>query len=550
MKQPRPYQVECLRAVRRQFDQYASTVAVLPTGGGKTSVAAWLMNGCPAIDLPAWDGNCLFVAHTTELIDQAAGRLAEELGYMPIVEMGVRGADPAMLYQGSLTVVGSVQSMCTDRRLEKYDRFPFSLVVFDECHRATAAGYVKVLARLRDRNPNLKALGITATPNRADGTALGTVFESVAYQLSIRQMIDDGWLVPIRQEYVVVEDLDFTGLKSRRNDFGEADFSDAQIEQVIQEEETLHKMGKPVVDKVGDRRTLVFMPGVQSAHAMAAVINRYKPGSAAAVDGTTPKDVRKATVGAFSDGRLQFLCNALLFTEGFDAPVCSALAMCRPTRSVGRYTQMLGRGLRALPGVVDGCVSAFDRRMEILRSAKPDVLVLDFVGNSNHKLADAFDVLGGNYDAETKELARRAAVGGRDEPDPDVAEKMELAHALAALKGQWKEREHIRASRVRFNSWEVDPFGDGAGPAVHDGEAPTRGTASDAQVGFLVKLGVHVETARRYSKRQAGAVIDSLAATRCTTGQANALRRLGLDPAGFNVAQASAKLDELKGGRR
>ena len=534
-KTPRPYQTEVVQSIREKLRQYPSTVAVVPTGGGKTSIAAWIIN--------EWDqGNTLFLAHTRELIGQAADRLAEELGYPPVVEMGVRGADPDGIWQGGLCVVGSVQSMMQDRRLEKYAGHPFGLIIVDECHRATSAMYRKVIDFCRAKLPSCKVLGITATPKRADNTSLGVVFDSVACDLSISWMIDDGWLVPIRQEYVVLEELDLDGMATRKDkDFGESDYSSGDLEKLVtQEDETLHKMAYAVVEKAGSRGTLVFTPGVISAYKMAEILNGHKPGSAAALDGKSLMDDRVRVVRQFQNGELQFLCNALLFTEGFDAPACSCLAMCRPTKSIGRYVQMLGRGLRALPGVVDGQPTAFDRKTAIFTSAKRDCLVLDFVGNSSHKLANAWDVLGGNYDVETKELAREEAKGGKPTA---VEENLKKAAALLAVERDWAQLSAV-AARAGYQSYEVDPFGDGPAPGLHATDRQ-RGTLSDGQLGFLIGLGVPREEAIYMSKRQASVVIDRLAATRCTDRQAMTLRKYGIDPAGINKDRASRIIDAI-----
>lgn len=533
MKQLRPYQTAALDAARDQLKRYESTVVVLPTGLGKTVFAAKLIS--------EWEnGNSLFLAHTQELIHQAADKLGSELGYAPAIEMNVLGQDLDTLYQGGMVVVGSVQSMYSDRRLDKYAPHPFGLIVVDECHHSTAATYRKVVDRFRGLNPNLKVVGITATPNRADGTALGIMFESVAYQMSIQDSVEQGWLVPVLQEYVVVDGLDFDGLKTRKNEFGEGDFTAQQLEELLDQEETLHKMAVPTVEKVGDRPTLVFTATVAHAHHLAAVINRYKEGSAKAVDGTTPKEERKSIIADFSAGRVQFLCNCAVLTEGFDAPACAAIVMGRPTKSLSLYTQMLGRGLRTLPGIVDGVPDVMDRRMAILTSDKPNTLVLDFVGNSEHKLANAYDVLGGNYDAETKQLAREEARKQRK----DVGEVMDQAAKLMVLERQMREREAIKA-QVQYGSYRVDPFSDGARPSVNTGSEPRRGGASDAQVGLLVNLGVARETALGYTKRQAGAVIDKLGATRCTVRQASTLRKHGIDPNGVGIERASRIIDAI-----
>ncbi len=534
MKTLRPYQSAALEATLQRLREYASTCVVLPTGLGKTVYASKLLCG--------WEqGNCLFLAHTRELITQAADRLEPELGYRPPTEMGVQGADLDTLYQGGLVVVGSVQTMYGDRRLEKYRRHPFGLIVVDECHHATSATYRKVLDYFRNLNKNLKVVGITATPNRADGTALGLMFESVAYQMSISDAVIGGWLVPVRQEYVIVDSLDLDGMALRKNEFGESDFKAADLEGVLTEEEALHKQAIPIVEKVGTRPTLVFTATVRHAHELAAVLNRYRPNSAAAVDGTTPPERRKELVRDFTDQRLQFLCNCAVLTEGFDAPPCASVVMARPTKSVSLYTQMLGRGLRPLPGVVDGVPDATDRRLSILTSGKPDCLVLDFVGNSEHKLANSYDVLGGNYDVEVRELARQEARRQRR----DVAQVMEQAAALLCLEREQRGREHVRAAGATYQTFEADPFGDGPAMAGSNYTGPQRGGASDAQVGLLVNLGVRKETALKYSKRQAGSVIDDLSSKRCTIKQAKTLAKHGVPVEGVGMDRASRIIDAI-----
>lgn len=535
MKNLRPYQQAALNATRQQLKQFNSTVVVLPTGLGKTVYAAKLIS--------EWEhGNTLFLAHTKELISQAADKLGAELGYRPGVEMGTQAVELDTLWSGGLSIVGSVQSMYGDRRLEKYRAHPFGLIVVDECHHSTSSTYKKVVAFFQELNPNLKVVGITATPNRSDGTALGLMFESVAYQMSINDAVTQGWLVPVDQEYVVVDSLTLDDVKTKKNEFGEADFAQGQLEEVMVQEEMLHKLAVPTLDKVGDRPTLVFTASVRHAHELAAVLNRYRPDSAVAVDGKTEREKRQEMIRDFSEGKVQFLCNCAVLTEGFDAPKCAAVVMGRPTKSLTLYTQMLGRGLRPLPNTVDGVPDAGDRRLAILTSDKPKCMVLDFVGNSNHKLANAYDVLGGNYDSETRELARREATRERK----DVGEVMEQASALLTLERMWKEREHIRARDVQYGSHAVNPFDEHGAEIVGSGyTGPARGTATDSQVRLLINFGVSKAEAESYSKRQAGAVIDSIGKTRCTSKQAATLQRAGIDPAGIPFARASRIIDAL-----
>src|SRR5262249_27312521 len=284
-----------------------------------------------------------------------------------------------------------VQTLCGDRRLEKFRRMPFDLILIDEAHHATAPSYRKVVDFFLALNPRCRVLGVTATPKRADNAAMGLVFDSVAYELPIYDAIEWAWMLPIVQESVSVENIDFTGVRLGQKEMGEADWKASELEAVLVEEEALHALALPILEKAAGRQALVFTAGVAHAHMLASVFNRYREGSARAVDGTTPKEVRKEAVADFAAGRLQFLTNYGVFTEGFDVPPVSLIAMGRPTKSVGLYTQMLGRGPRPLDGVVDGKLTAEERCAAIAASGKPSMLVLDFVGNSRHKLVSAVD---------------------------------------------------------------------------------------------------------------------------------------------------------------
>jgi superfamily II DNA or RNA helicase len=530
----RSYQIDAVAGVRDVLARHGSCVVVLPTGTGKTSVASTLMNEWPG-------GNCLFLAHTRELVGQAAARLDAELGYPPVVEMGIRGGERDLFYQGGMVVVGSVQSMLTDRRLAKYQEHPFDLIVIDECHRAVSRSYTKVVEYFQKINPGCKVVGLTATPNRADKVALGLAFEAVAYAMDIPDAIDGGWLVPVRQQAVVVSDVQIEG-PSRTNEVGEKDFTDSQVEEVMTDEAALVGTAKPLVELAAGRQTIVFCATVRHAHELAAVIDRYAPGAADAVDGETPAEQRADLIARFKDGRLQFLCNAQLFVEGFDAPSCSCVAVARPTKSTGRYTQMVGRGLRPLPGVVDGAgLQADDRRLNIATSDKPDCLILDFVNAGQAGLVTIDDVLGGDYDREVRELAAAERKAG----DTGVSESLKRAKFLLAL-----ERE-MAARAGNHGHVEYSVFDRDGRPVAGTAVEHTRGTVTDNQYAHLVALGCEKARAYRMSKLQAGKVIDEMRKTHCTDKQAWRIRKAGLDPAGIGFDRASKIIDAIvrNGGR-
>lgn len=533
MRTLRPYQQEAHDSARRHLEAHGSTLVVLPTGTGKTVVFAKLAAG--------WGrGNVLILAHRKELIYQARDKVGAELGYAPLVEMGVEGLeDGDLLWQGGQVVVGSVQTMVNTKRLEKYRKAPFDLVVIDEAHHAVASSYGKVLDFFRSLNSQMKVVGVTATPNRADEVALGRVFDTCAFKLDIREAIDGGWLVPVDQEFVVIDGVDFSNVRINRGGEDKGDLNAADLEAILIEEEPLQAMAGPLIERAGaDRKCLVFTCGVAHAHLLASIFNRHRTGCAAAVDGETDPKERAAIIERFSKGDLQFLTNYGVFTEGFDAPPAAIVGMGRPTKSEALYAQMLGRVLRPLDGTVDGHPTADARRAAIAGSAKPRALALDFVGNSRHKLVSAVDVLGGVYDAPVRELA--ADELRRRGGDPMKA--LEKAKARLLLQEEEEKRMALKAE-VAWKAQAVDPFShDGAVAA--GGMERTRGGSTDAQIAFLVNLGVSRETAAGYSKRQASAVIDDLRKQRCTAKQKAILAKYG-ESTEVNFEEASRVIDEI-----
>jgi superfamily II DNA or RNA helicase len=536
----RDCQNDAVTAIYGEWAKVSSTMIVAATGTGKTVIMAKVVKDHEGKSI-------LFLAHRNELLLQAQEKIGAELGYLPAIEKAELGVDPYDLWQDGLVLVASVQTLRNDKRLKKFERRPFDFILIDECHHAVAASYRKIIDYFLALNPQCKILGVTATPRRTDDVAMGTIFASCAYQMSISDAIGLGWLVPVRQELITIENVDFSGVRITRNEFGEADFNLADLQAVMSEEEPLHAMAVPLLDKARGRPAVVFTAGVPHAHGLAAVLNREKPGCAAAVDGETDPDKRNQIVRDFHEGRIQFLCNFGIFTEGFDCPPASVVGMGRPTKSVLLKTQMLGRVLRPLDGVVDGYADAHDRKMAILTSNKDHALCLDFVGTSRHKLVTAMDVLGGNYDLSVLERARQNVdqlSDAVDRPAIDVGDQLQKASSEMILEEEQKRRRKIRP-RVTYTSEEIDPFGRGSVPHVDGTVERTRGGSTDKQIAFLVNLGVSRQTAAGYTKRQAGAVIDKLTAERCTIKQQKTLLKFGENPS-VSFERASQIIGEIE----
>jgi DNA repair protein RadD len=188
--------------------------------------------------------------------------------------------------------------------------------------------------------------------------------------------------------------------------------------------------------------------------------------------------------------------------------------MARPTKSIVLYAQVLGRGTRPLPGVVDGdgLDAPDERRAAIAASPKPNMVVYDFAGNAGrHKIVTAADVLGGKCGIPVRQYARETiAEEGRPVP---VAEALERAEAELELLEEERQRQRRRRiiARAEYCAREVSPFDARQATATtYVARSPRGDPATEAQVRYLYRLGVPEHKARTYTKRQAGAVISQL----------------------------------------
>lgn len=567
----RPYQQQGFEAALTEFESgKQSTLIVMPTGTGKTVLFGhigreWARRA---------GGRVLMVAHREELIFQARDKMALILGSEPEIEMNTWRASRTGLFSVNPALVSSVQTLtsgrkcnvcdgsgrfdsfsldgaagepCTEcdrgfiKRMHRFDPREFCLLIFDEAHRATADSYKEVVQFFQAGNPELKILGVTATPDRADKKALGEIFQTVAYEYPILQAIRDGWLVNIRQEMVKCRHLDFSQVRTRMGDL-----ANSELDAVMREEKVVHEVVNPIVEIVGDRPTLIFGASVNHAEQMAEVINRKKPGSAVCITGKTLREARREHLRRYKRGAFQFLVGCDVFLEGFDEPRIRVVAMARPTKSRALYCQAIGRGTRPL--VAPTAPTADERIAQIAVSGKPSLLVLDFCGNAGrHKLVSTADILGGDYDEAVRQRAAQLVLqrGGEQNTLALLSEAEELLKqeerrkriaAAEARRAQQEEQARRRrgfyADEVEYSRRGVDPFDAfGIEPErdedYHAGKVPT-----EKQLQVLERYGVNAEG---ISRRQATAIIEKIHKRRennlCTYRQAKVLAGLGVKKA-------------------
>lgn len=448
----RPYQHSAVSAVMKEWETHDATLIVLPTGTGKTVAFCHIANDRP--------GRAMILAHREELIRQAAEKIEMITGSPADIEMADLQADGS-LFGAADVVVSTVQTQTAGGdglgRMTKFDPMDFATLIIDEAHHAAAPSYRRVIDYYR-QNPDLRVLGVTATPDRTDELALGEVFTSVAYSYQIVDAINDGWLVPISQRLVHVDTLDYSGIHTVAGDL-----NGGELASILEMEENLHAIATPTMELVGSRKALVFAASVAQAERLAEIINRHKGGSADWICGKTPKDDRRNILEHFKAGKTQYLVNVGVLTEGFDDPSVEVVVMGRPTKSRSLYSQMIGRATRPLPGLVDQHSSAEKRREAILASPKPMCEIIDFCGNAGrHKLIHTGDILGGKYSDEVRERATKMIEESKEAlpvrqalEDADLAIKMEEQAKQRAREAAERARLTVKAS---YRTSSVDPF--------------------------------------------------------------------------------------------
>jgi superfamily II DNA or RNA helicase len=450
------------------------------------------------------------------------------------------------MFGGPRVVVSTIQTQSSGGdgagRMTRFDPRLFGVVVVDEGHHSTSPQWKRVLDWYTKGNPDIRVLGVTATPDRADEESLGQVYDTVAFDYEISDAIKDGWLLPVVQQMVHVEGLDFSQCRTTAGDLNGSDLA-----RVMEYEENLHRIVAPSIEIIGNKRTLVFTASVPHAERMAEMFNRHREGMAAWVCGETPEDERKRILDDFKSGRVQVVCNCAVLTEGFDNPAVEVVIMARPTKSRSLYAQMAGRALRPADSIahkLNNHESGDDRRALIEASEKPSARIVDFVGNSGrHKLCTSVDILGGKVSEEVREMAIRKLQDGqplRVDQALDAAAEEELRQ---------KEREAARRARLtaraKFSTQTINPFDVFDVKPVAERGWDRGKQLSEGQANVLRKQGIDPDTLPYGQARQ---ILNELFrrwdAGMCTFGQAKILRKRGM-PTDVTRAAAGQMIDGI-----
>jgi superfamily II DNA or RNA helicase len=295
---------------------------VLPTGAGKTVVAGDIIKHAVAF---GW--RVLVLTHRREIIKQTSLKIAGEDHGIILAGLTVDLAAPVQI-----AAVQTLWARCM--RTSKLPLPPADLIIVDEAQHVAARTWRTILQAY----PHVRLLGLTATPCRSDGRGLGNYFSTLIEGPQIPELIAQGHLVPTIYYAPVVPDL--RGVATRQGDYVVAQLAmrmnrDDLIGDIVT---NWHKYGQR-------RKTLVFC--VDVAHSV-HVRNEFQNSGVRAehIDGSTPKPDRDAALLRLASGDTELITNCMVLTEGYDLPSLGCIVLARPTKQIGLFRQMAGRGLR------------------------------------------------------------------------------------------------------------------------------------------------------------------------------------------------------------
>jgi superfamily II DNA or RNA helicase len=323
------YQVDFIADFACALKTARRVLGVLPTGGGKTVIMSEITRRFVG-------RRVLVLAHRREIVGQTSRHLFKHDVSHGIIQAGFP------LRPQERVQVASIQTLhARGIRGERMELPPADLVVVDEAHHATADTYKAII----EAYPEAILLGLTATPCRGDGRGLGGIFEVMIEGPQVAELIELGRLVKTR--VYAPTDPDLRGVHTRHGDYVENELADRmdRPELVGDTVENWHKHSER-------RKTVVFAINVpHSRH----ICEEFKKSGVRAehIDGSTPKDMRDATLARLASGETEVVSNCMVLTEGFDCPDIGCIVLARPTKKMGLFRQMVGRGLRAAPGKTD-----------------------------------------------------------------------------------------------------------------------------------------------------------------------------------------------------
>ena len=317
----RDYQIDICSRVSEAFEHHRSVMVQMPTGTGKTMVLAELVKQLMMKDEGV---RILIVAHRRELIEQ------------------IKATIKRMKMDSRNITVESIQTI--SRRIATIEFAP-SLVVIDEAHHALAKTY----KMMWETWPDAKFLGLTATPCRLNGKGFTDLFDVLVQSWDIPTFIKEKWLSTYDFVSIKADSRTQQLISSLKKRGADGDYQVKEMDAVLNKRPSIERLYNCVMEYAHNRKGFVYAININHARSIAEYYQSQGV-NAVAIDSHTPVKERKQLISSFRSGGLQVLVNVDIFSEGFDCPDVEFIQLARPSLSLAKYLQMVGRGLRPSKG--------------------------------------------------------------------------------------------------------------------------------------------------------------------------------------------------------
>jgi len=323
------YQEDMVKRIEKAFRLHRSVMVQMPTGTGKTYLLTAVIDSFVSNNPKekVW-----IVAHRRELVSQIDETIKKFHSYSA---------------SNTSSLLSSVKVMSIQWLMRHYDEIEEEpgMIVIDEAHHALAKTYKEMWERF----PKAKFLGLTATPCRLNGKGFMDLFDVLVQSWSVPEFISKGRLatydfVSIKSNGVTQRLID--SLQKRGAD---GDYQNKEMDMLLNKRPSIERLYQSFEEYGKDRKGIVYAINISHAKKIMELYQEYGI-KAVAIDSKTPAAERQADIEAFKKGDIQVLVNVDIFSEGFDCPDVEFVQLARPTLSLAKYLQMVGRGLRVAKG--------------------------------------------------------------------------------------------------------------------------------------------------------------------------------------------------------
>ena len=329
------YQTEMKERIDVAFRSYRSVMVQMPTGTGKTVLLSEVVKGEEQRVKNPW---VWIVVHRRELVEQ----IRDTLNTMLSCPYSTLDTTSPLLSENSHIKVMSIQWL--SRHYQDMAEKP-SLIVIDEAHHAVAKTYAEVM----NAYPEARKLGVTATPCRLNKKGFTDLFDVLLQSWPTKKFIADGRLSLYDYMSIKADSIDqrmVFGLTKRGAD---GDFSLKEMSEKLDVQPSIERLCDTILRYASNKKGIVYAIDIKHAEHIAEQY-RVHGVHAVAISSKTPNDERRLTIDKFKAGLIQVLVNVDLFGEGFDCPDVEFIQLARPTLSLAKYLQQVGRGMRVFEG--------------------------------------------------------------------------------------------------------------------------------------------------------------------------------------------------------